>query len=148
VKTAFTDLVDVGRYVARIIADPRTLNKQVFAYGEVATQNVVYKTVERWTAEKVERKYMSKEDAEAIVKKADDGIAANPEDVGSWIQKQVTEYKASWGIRGDNTPEHAAYLGYLDAKALYPDFKATTIDEFVIGLVEGNRNAIVYAGRY
>lgn len=34
VRSAVTDQVDAGRFVARIIADPRTLNKQVFAYGE------------------------------------------------------------------------------------------------------------------
>lgn len=29
VKTAYTDLTDIGRFVARIVADPRTLNHHV-----------------------------------------------------------------------------------------------------------------------
>lgn len=39
VPFALTDLRDVGRYVARIIADPRTLNRMVFAYNEVFTHS-------------------------------------------------------------------------------------------------------------
>lgn len=39
---AFTDLQDTGRWIARIISDPRTLNKMVFAYNAVLTMNQVY----------------------------------------------------------------------------------------------------------
>lgn len=59
VRTALSDLRDVGRYVARIIADPRTLNKRVHVYNEVYTQNKVYELVERLTGEKLHRKYVS-----------------------------------------------------------------------------------------
>jgi hypothetical protein len=31
------DKADIGLYVARIIADSRTLNQSVFAYGELTT---------------------------------------------------------------------------------------------------------------
>lgn len=44
--TALADLRDVGRYVARIIADPRTLNKRVHVYSELYAQNRVYEVVE------------------------------------------------------------------------------------------------------
>lgn len=54
-----TDLADVGRYVAKIVADPRTLNKMVFAYSELLTQKQVWDTVEKVSGEKVERKYVS-----------------------------------------------------------------------------------------
>ncbi|OAA71700.1 isoflavone reductase family protein [Akanthomyces lecanii RCEF 1005] len=36
-SSAITDLRDIGRYVARIILDPRTLNKMVFACNELLT---------------------------------------------------------------------------------------------------------------
>ena len=49
-----TDLRDIGRWVARIIADPRTLNRLVFAYSEVITQHQVYETVERLSGENPE----------------------------------------------------------------------------------------------
>ena len=56
---AFTDLHDVGRWVARIIADPRTLNRMIFAYNAVLTMNQVYDTLEVASGEKVDRNYVS-----------------------------------------------------------------------------------------
>jgi uncharacterized protein YbjT (DUF2867 family) len=55
---ALTDLRDVGRYVARIIADPRTLNRMVFAYNEVVTHNQLYELLEEISEEKLERRYV------------------------------------------------------------------------------------------
>ena len=47
------------------------------------------------------------------------------------------QYSYSKYVRGDNTPEYAKYLGYLDARELYPDFKPTTFKEFVVELLDG-----------
>lgn len=57
--TALADLRDVGRYVARIIADPRTLNKRVHVYSELYTQNMVYKVVEGISGEELPCGYVS-----------------------------------------------------------------------------------------
>lgn len=59
VPTALTDLRDVATYVARIISDPRTLNRMVFAYNEVFTPNQMYELLEKVSGEKVSRKYVS-----------------------------------------------------------------------------------------
>lgn len=59
VSVALTDLRDVGRYVARVITDPRTLNQHVFAYNEVKTQQEVFDLVEQKSGEKVERTVVS-----------------------------------------------------------------------------------------
>lgn len=56
--TALTDLRDIGRYMARIILDPRTLNKMVLAYNEVSTQNKIYDLMEEISEEKIERLYV------------------------------------------------------------------------------------------
>lgn len=56
--TAITDLRDVGRYMARIILDDRTLNKMVFAYNSVVTQNQIYDLLEEISDEKVTRNYV------------------------------------------------------------------------------------------
>ena len=56
--TAVTDLRDVGRYVARIILDDRTLNKMVFAYNSVVTQNQIYDLLEELSEEKVVLDYV------------------------------------------------------------------------------------------
>lgn len=57
--TALADLRDVGRFVARVIADPRTLNKRVHVYSELYTQNKVYEVVEGLSGEKLPRGYVS-----------------------------------------------------------------------------------------
>ena len=44
---ALTDLRDIGKYTARSISDPRTLNRMVFAYNEVLTHNQIYDLLER-----------------------------------------------------------------------------------------------------
>lgn len=49
---ATTYLSDVGRYVERIIADSRTLNRMVFAYGEITTQRAAVDMIERLNGEK------------------------------------------------------------------------------------------------
>lgn len=56
----------------------------------------------------------------------------------------TTQYAWSWGIRGDNTPERAEYLGYLNARELYPDFQPKSFDAFVKDLLEG-KGSRVYA---
>lgn len=52
---ALVDNRDIGKYVARIILDPKTLNKQVFCYGEVWRQNDVYDCWEALTGETILR---------------------------------------------------------------------------------------------
>lgn len=53
-----TDSRDVGVYVSRIIADPRTLNQKVFAYTDLRPQHQLYDTVEKLSGENFERKYV------------------------------------------------------------------------------------------
>lgn len=53
-----TDLRDVGHFVARIVADERTLNRYVFTWGAVVTENEVYAIMEEVSGEKLERKYV------------------------------------------------------------------------------------------
>jgi hypothetical protein len=59
VPSALTDLRDIGRYVAKIIVDERTLNRMVFAYNTVITQNQIYDLMEEISGEKLERNYVS-----------------------------------------------------------------------------------------
>lgn len=57
--SALTDMRDVGNYTARIIRDPRTLNKMVLVYGEVLSQNQVFDLLENLSGEQLERHYVS-----------------------------------------------------------------------------------------
>lgn len=51
------------------------------------------------------------------------------------------------GVRGDNTPEIAEFLGYLDCKKLYPDFEAITFEACCREILEG-KAATPYENRW
>jgi hypothetical protein len=59
VLSAFTDNRDIGKLVARTIADPQTLNQQVFLYSEMTTLTKVYDLLEKISGEDVPRDYVS-----------------------------------------------------------------------------------------
>jgi hypothetical protein len=54
----------------------------------------------------------------------------------------VSQLFWSWGIRGENTPEYAEYLGYLNGKDLYTDFKFTKFEDYVKGVLEGKAQGV------
>jgi uncharacterized protein YbjT (DUF2867 family) len=147
VRTALTDVADVGKYVARIIADPRTLNRFVFAYNEVTTFNKLWDLIEELSGEKLPREYEPKEELEAFIAEQKRLLKENPSDLEPFLHLTMSEYKHIVGVRSDNTPESADYLGYMNAKELYPDVKFTTIRNYIQGLLDGTRNANLYAER-
>lgn len=57
--TCLTDLRDVGRYVEKVITDDRTLNKYVFAYNEIWTQEQIHSHLEKLSGEKPKRDVVS-----------------------------------------------------------------------------------------
>ncbi|KAM5349892.1 hypothetical protein ACJ41O_006397 [Fusarium nematophilum] len=125
VPVALTDLRDIGPYTARIISDARTLNRMVFAYNEVFTFNQMYDLAEK----------VSAQDIEAQVREAE---AKNPSpDSVEFIGLSQLQYWHSCGVRGDNTPENAQYLGYLLAKDLYPDFTGTPLETYAKEVLDG-----------
>ena len=52
VPSALTDVRDIGKYVAQVITDPRTLNRKIFVFTETRTQNQIFELVEKMTGEK------------------------------------------------------------------------------------------------
>jgi hypothetical protein len=72
---------------------------------------------------------------------------ADPSDAMKKTIQSASEYGVSKFIREDNTLENAKYLGYLDARELYPDLKPTTFAEFVGELLEG-KGVRPYAGAF
>lgn len=74
---------------------------------------------------------ISKEESKALIQKAKAAVAtspSSPEAIGGLVVNQLFY---SITFRGDNTPENAKYLGYLDGKELYPDFEYTTVEDWV-----------------
>ncbi|KAK1455761.1 hypothetical protein CMEL01_04521 [Colletotrichum melonis] len=124
--SALTDVRDVGRFTARIIADPRTINKMVFVYGDILSQNQIFNMLDEMSGETTKREY-----ANAIEKSAFDNR-----------MKIFYEYWYSMGVRGDNTLEYAEFLGYVDGTKLYPDFQPITFEAFLKEVLDGKSVAI------
>lgn len=51
--------------------------------------------------------------------------------------RTLLEYYVSKYVRNDNTLENARYLGYLDARELYPDVKPRTFSGLLEDLLNG-----------
>lgn len=90
IPTAITDLRDIGRYMARIILDDRTLNKMVFTYNTVVTQNQIYDILEEISEEKINRNYVS--------------CRTNPGDVGLRL---ISDFRSrrKWSTIGFSQPD-------------------------------------------
>jgi len=135
--TILTDQRDIGRFVALIIKDTRTLNKSVVAYGDVLSQNEIFETMETLSGEKIERKYVSADEITAARTKNTAALKADPNNSLARIGVFREDYNYSKYVRGDNTPANAKYLGYLDARELYPDFKPIGFREFAREVLDG-----------
>ncbi|KIX07470.1 uncharacterized protein Z518_02123 [Rhinocladiella mackenziei CBS 650.93] len=143
VASALTYLDDIGRYVAHIIADPRTLNKKVFAYNETLTRNQIYDLLERLSGESLERNYVSEEEANKNIEQAKKAWQKNPEEINAYFALAMAQYFMSVCIRGDNTPECAQYLGYLDCKDLYPDFEFYPFEQYLRDALDGKAKPVL-----
>ena len=49
----------------------------------------------------------------------------------------MQSYSYSKLVREDNFPVNANYLGYLDTRELYPDFKPINFEQFVREVLQG-----------
>ncbi|TDL19860.1 NAD-binding protein [Rickenella mellea] len=124
VKSAFTDLRDIGTFVARIVDDPRTLNQYVFVWGEEATKRQILDITEKARNIKIVPTVVSPADAEKQLASAR---------AAGGISQILFEYEYSWWVRGDNIIENAKkpeYGGALDARELYPDIKPRTMIDY------------------
>ncbi|KAK7053836.1 glycoside hydrolase [Favolaschia claudopus] len=135
--TMITDLRDIGRFVALIIKDQRTMNKSVFAYGDFLSENEIFDIMETLSGENIERKYISADGMAAQRARAAAALKADPDNFHAHVGKSKVDYEYSKYVRGDNTPEYARYLGYLDARELYPDFRPKRFREFAQELLDG-----------
>ncbi|KAI1642376.1 isoflavone reductase family protein [Daldinia loculata] len=138
VPMAYTNLPDIGTFVAKIIADPRTLNKKVFAHTETLSAIQMRDLLEELSGEKVARNYMSADEVHEAIASARSALEKKPGDPNAKFSLMLNQYIDSWGLRGDNTPEIASYLGYLDFKELYPDVKGKTVRARLQEILNGN----------
>lgn len=52
------------------------------------------------------------------------------------------QYWYSCGVRGDNTPDNAKYLGYLTVKELYPNTKWNRLDSYIQEVLDGKAKRV------
>ncbi|KAH7019718.1 isoflavone reductase family protein [Ilyonectria destructans] len=136
-KTALTDLRDVGPYVAKIITDDRTANKYVFCYGELLSQEEVFAKLEEISREEIERQYLSSDQLLAFRDTTKASFGHDFSDMNKTMLVVGLEYAYSKFVRGDNSPDFAKYLGYVDASDLYPDFVPRSFEAYAKELVDG-----------
>ncbi|KAH8434299.1 uncharacterized protein LDX57_011945 [Aspergillus melleus] len=141
---ALTDLADIGKYVAHIVTDPRTINKHVFAYTEMHSMNGIWDTMAGVTGEEPEKNYVTLAEINEVIKTCRKRLEnsphkmMHPDNIMDCANYNMGEYRISWCVRGDNTPEYAEYLGYLDFWKLYPEFpKGASLESFFRGIVSG-----------
>ncbi|KAJ5348545.1 uncharacterized protein N7506_001798 [Penicillium brevicompactum] len=140
--TALIDLRDVGRYMARIISDPRTLNRKIFAYNVVSTQNKIHELMEELSEESIVRNYIPEETICSKTVKTRQASETYPFDTRKFVPRYLAEFQLSCFIRGDNNPEYAKYLGYHSTQELYPDFKHTDFREYLESVIRGTATGI------
>lgn len=61
----------------------------------------------------------------------------DPTDSATLHSQLLAEHRLSWGVRGDNNPDYARYLGYISSKELYPDFEPVDFRGYLKSVVEG-----------
>ncbi|VUC26703.1 unnamed protein product [Clonostachys rosea] len=143
--SALTDLRDIGPYVSRIVKDTRTLNRYVFVYNEIWTQEQVFSLLEQASGEKIEREYLAREAVEAAIGSAGEEYAKE-KSTENFLGLAINQYANTVWLRGDNLPKTADYLGYLDGKDLYPDVSYRNFETFVKEGLEG-KGKKTYEGR-
>lgn len=147
---------DVGSLTAKIIKDDRTLNKRVFVCGDILTQNEINAMVEEKTGEKLalttvsrdpeipkisstrtNNKQQSAEDVRKNLEAMKRAVEEDPSNLANKYRLSNAQYNFSKYVRGDNTPEMAEYLGYIDGRKLYPDYQFQKFSGFVDDLAAG-----------
>ncbi|KLO11934.1 NAD-binding protein [Schizopora paradoxa] len=127
VRTAVIVRSDIGKFVAEIISDERTVNRYVFCWGDEKSQNEMWEIARKVKAESGGALNLA---PKAVIGKAEiEEKSKSPE----FYTSVGYEYMNSMFIRGDNTVENAKkpeYGGALDARELYPHIKVLSLEEF------------------
>ncbi|KAI0170488.1 isoflavone reductase family protein [Pestalotiopsis sp. NC0098] len=142
VKMALSALQDIGDHVARIIVDPRTLNRKVLVYTEVMTLNQAHDLMDQVSGETSAREYTPAADITGAIAGAQEVLEKDPADPTATLTLFLNQYMNSWGVRGDNDPENAETLGYLDYTKLNPDIKGITVREIYESILDDTKESL------
>ncbi|KAI0740576.1 NAD(P)-binding protein [Earliella scabrosa] len=129
-----TNLDHIGTWVARIIADPRTLNQAVIVWEDEVTANVAQDIGVSASGDgdalKAKRIHVSAEEVKRLLEEGKKEYAEDPKNVAAIYKLLSNEYAYSMSVLGENTLENAKKLGYLDARELYPDIPVQSFAEY------------------
>ncbi|KAI0800644.1 NAD(P)-binding protein [Fomes fomentarius] len=133
-RNLLTDRDRIGVYVARIVADPRTLNNSVIVWEDEITRRDALELGERLSGEgdklKAQRIYVTAEDLKKNVAAGVEAFMKDPNDWGAHVTMAWNEYQHSMHILEENTLENAKKLGYLDVRELYPEIVPLSFEEY------------------
>ncbi|KAI0692307.1 NAD-P-binding protein [Cerioporus squamosus] len=134
VRMLVTDLHHIGTYVARIVADPRTLNHAVIVWEDEVSQAETHELAVRLSGdgEAIRAKFV-RAPRDAFAKAIDEAqreIAANPTALAPQMKLAINGYMQSMLALEENTLANAKKLGYLDARELYPDIPPYSLADF------------------
>lgn len=129
----------VGRYIARIIADPRTINRFVFAYSDLLTGRQLAETIECMSGEQVA---VVRVEPESLVR----AVESKEKDPTPFLTSTLLYWHSAL-VRGDNQPERASFLGYLDARELYPELEPVRFEDTIRRALQNKATEHSEAGR-
>ncbi len=151
-RNLLTDRDRIGVYVARIVADPRTINQSVIVWEDEVKRRDALELGERLSGEgdKLKAQYiqvsvahllplysltddLEQFTAEGLEKSVAAGVEAlkkDPNDWGAYVTVSWNEYQHSMVILEENTLENAKKLEYLDVRELYPDLVPLSFEEY------------------
>ncbi|ETS74759.1 hypothetical protein PFICI_13243 [Pestalotiopsis fici W106-1] len=142
VRMALTALQDVGNHVARVIADPRTLNRKVLVYTEAMTLNEAADLLDEVSGEKSIRSYLPAEEITEAIISAAEAFGKDPNDMNATLALFLNQYQNSWGVRGDNDPKNAVTLGYLDFNELCPDITGIKLRDIYESILDDTKESL------
>ncbi|KAI0706010.1 NAD-P-binding protein [Cerioporus squamosus] len=133
-RNLLTNLHHIGACVARIIVDPRTLNKAVIIWEDEVQQKAAHEIGARVSGDedalREKRIYISEQDLQQQIAEGGAGLAKDPTDLQSVFKLFGGQYALSMHFLQENTLENAKLLGYLDARELYPDIPAQALEDY------------------
>ena len=103
--------------------------------------------MEKLSGETIPRNFISREEVEADIAEALPKIQGgmdlrSGEGLVTAFKVVARQYVRSWGIRGDNTPEKAAELGYVTNKELWPEMEFVKYEDFLREAVKGEAKPV------
>ncbi|RPD58088.1 NAD-P-binding protein [Lentinus tigrinus ALCF2SS1-7] len=133
-KTLVTDYRHTGLFVARIVADPRTLNHAVIVWEDEVSQAEAQELAVRLSGEgealRAKFVQVTRDTFQKGIEEGKRELATNPDSPVALAKTSWNAYMHSMLVLGENTLESAKKLGYLDARELYPDIPAHPLKEF------------------